>query len=178
MKRNIASMGISLDGFIAGKNDELDWLDMIPNPEGDDLGYFQLMEDVTAIVMGRNSFETVLGFDIDWPYKKHVYVLSSTLKTVPVEVEEKVTILNGTPREVLEEIHKLGHESLYIDGGITVQNFLKEDLIDEMRITTVPIILGGGIPLYGELDNSLEFELIQSKVYLNHLVQSCYKRKR
>ena len=176
--KNIVFIAKSLDGYIAGKDGDLDWLHSIPNPEGVDMGYNRLMEEVDAIVMGRTTFDTVLGFGIDWPYIKHVFVLSNTLKEVPKNLEGKVSLLKGSPQQILDQIHERGYHSLYIDGGRTVQNFLQEDLIDELRITTIPIILGGGFPLFGDLASPMEFEHIESHVYLNQIVQDHYRRKR
>ena len=176
--KNIVFIAKSLDGFIAGKNGELDWLHSIPNPDNDDMGYLQLMKEVDAIIMGRITFETVCGFDIKWPYEKHVFVLSNTLQSVPSELNDDVTLINGSLEQVLNQIHQKGYHNLYIDGGSTIQNFLKEDLIDEMRITTIPILLGGGFPLFGDLDHPMQFEHIESKVFLNQIVQDHYKRVR
>ncbi len=176
--KNIVFLGKSIDNYIAGKNGELDWLDMIPNPDQLDMGYNTLMNEVDAIIMGRTSFETVLGFDIEWPYTKPVFVLSHSLKTIPENLKDKVTLLNGNETDVLNTIHKKGFNNLYIDGGKVVQNFLKHDLIDELRLTTIPIILGDGIPLFDVLPMSLEFEHVKTEVFYNQIVQSCYKRKR
>lgn len=175
--KNIVFIAKSLDGYIAGKNGELEWLHAIPNPENNDMGYNQLMEDIDAIVMGRTTFETVLGFGIEWPYQKPVFVLSRSIKVVPEKLKDKVFLLAGSPKEILQEIHAKGYFRLYIDGGRTVQEFLKADLIDELRITTIPILLGGGFPLFGELPVAMEFEHIQSEVFLNQIVQDHYKRK-
>ncbi|GAB1857425.1 dihydrofolate reductase family protein [Flavobacteriaceae bacterium MHTCC 0001] len=176
--KNIVFLGKSIDNYIAGKNGELDWLDMIPNPDQLDMGYHSLMNEVDAIVMGKNSFETVLGFDIDWPYQKHVFVLSRSLKNIPKKLQNKVTLLHGEEKDVLKAIHKKGYKNLYIDGGNVVQNFLKQDLIDELRLTTIPIILGEGIPLFDILPKCLEFEHVKTEVFYNQIVQSHYKRKR
>ncbi len=178
MKKNIVFIAKSLDGYIAGKNGELDWLHAIPNPTNNDMGYTALMEEIDAIVMGRTTFETVLGFGIEWPYHKHVFVLSNTLKEVPEELNKKVSLTNGTPHKILNKIHKEGYFKLYIDGGRTIQDFLKADLIDELRITTIPILLGGGFSLFGDLPKPMELEHIASKVFLNQIVQDCYRRKR
>ena len=178
MKKNIVFIARSLDGFIAGKNGELDWLHSIPNPENNDMGYNDLMEEIDAIVMGRTTFETVCGFGGEWPYSKHVFVLSNSLKEVPVKLDKKVSLANGSPQEILNKIYAKGYLKLYIDGGRTVQNFLKEDLIDELIITTIPILLGGGFSLFGDLPKPMELEHIESKVFLNQIVQDCYKRKR
>ena len=71
-----------------------------------------------------------------------------------------------------------GYKHLYIDGGLTIQGFLKEDLIDEMIITVIPILLGGGIPLFGELLEPMEFEHVKTEVFLDALVQNHYRRKK
>ncbi len=175
---NNVYIGTSLDGFIADKNGGLDWLDSVPNPEGIDMGYYAFLERMDALVMGRVTFETVLGFGIDWPYDKPVYVLSSTLNTVPAELEGKVWIMGGPLAEVLAAIHARGHRHLYIDGGSTIQQFLKADLIDEMILTTIPILLGGGFSLFGELDQPLDWELVNSEVLLEQITQRHYRRRR
>lgn len=176
--KNIVYIARSLDGYIAGKHGELDWLDLIPIPEDTEMGYTPLMNEIDALVMGKTTFEVVLNFGVDWPYKKHVFVLSNSLKIVPEDLKQKVTLIKGHPKEILQQIHSLGYFKLYIDGGKTIQDFLKEDLIDELRITTIPILLGGGFPLFGDLDAPLEFEHLKSEVFLNQLVQNHYRRKR
>jgi dihydrofolate reductase len=175
--KNIVFIGKSIDGFIAGKNGELDWLDMIPNPDKNGMGYPEFMSKIDAIVMGKNTFETVTNFDIDWPYEKHVFVLSRSLKDIPETLKEKVTLLKGNLKDILKTIHKKGFYNLYIDGGKTVQNFLKEDLIDALIINTLPIILGDGIPLFDVLPKSLKFNHIKTEVFLNEIVQSHYHSK-
>lgn len=175
--KNIVFIAKSLDGYIAGKNGELDWLQLIPNPDHLDMGFVSLMEEVDAIVMGRTTFEVVCGFDGEWPYSKHVFVLSHSLQTVPEELKEKVSLLKGDLQDILNTIHERGYQKLYVDGGRTVQNFLQEDLIDELRITTIPILLGGGFPLFGDLAKPMEFEHLKSVVFLDQLVQDHYKRK-
>lgn len=177
-KKNIVFIAKSLDGYIAGKNGELDWLESIPNPDNVEMGFASLMQEIDAIVMGKTTFEVVCNFGGDWPYTKHVVVLSNSLKEVPEQLNQKVTIMKGSPQEIISELNKKGFFKLYIDGGRTVQEFLKADLIDELRITTIPILLGGGFPLFGDLDKRLEFEHIESKVFLNQIVQNCYRRKR
>ena len=177
-KRNKVFIARSLDGYIADKNGGLDWLNSVPNPDHLDLGYEKFIQSVDAIVMGRTSFEVVCGFDMDWPYTLPVYVLSSSLNSVPEGFEGKVEIVSGSLSTILEKIHNKGHKQLYIDGGVTIQNFLKEDLIDELTITTIPILLGGGIPLFAELPKVLELEHVKSALLLDELVQDTYRRKR
>ncbi len=175
---NSVFVGCSLDGYIAYKSDGLEWLDKIPNPEKEDSGYYAFMDRIDALVMGRRTFEIVLGFG-DWPYKKSVFVLSNSLKEVPDQLIGKVEIVNGDLNLILQNLHARGLYRLYIDGGQTVQAFLKEDLIDEMIITRIPVVLGDGLPLFGMLNNMLWFEHKSTEVYLGgQLVQSHYIRNR
>ena len=176
--KNIVFIAKSLDGYIAGKNGEIDWLNAIPNPDNIGMGYYSLMEEIDAIVMGRTTFQTVCSFDIDWPYKKHVFVLSNSLNEVPDNLVGEVTLINGNLKDILNNIHEKGYYNLYIDGGKTVQNFLKEDLIHELRITTIPILLGDGISLFDLLPNAMEFNHLKTEVFLDQIVQSHYERKR
>ena len=142
------------------------------------MGYVDFTNNIDALVMGRTTFETVLGFDVDWPYKKPVFVLSTSLNEIPESHKGKAHLVKGTLAEILEQIHKKGCFRLYVDGGVTIQSFLKEDLIDEMIITVFPLLLGGGAPLFSELPKELEFELVESRVLLNQLVQNHFKRKK
>lgn len=176
--KNYVFIARSIDGYIASKDGGLDWLYSVPNPEQKDMGYTDFINKIDAIIMGRATFEVVCGFGGDWPYSKPVFVLSTTLKEVPEKYRKHAEVINGSLSEVLEEVHSGGFKHLYIDGGSTIQSFLKEDLIDEMIISTIPILLGGGFPLFGELDKTLEFEYQKSEVFLNEITQDTYKRKR
>lgn len=168
----------SLDGFIADKKGGLDWLHSVPNPDGIDMGYSDFTSKIDALVMGRNTFETVCGFGIDWPYKQHVYVWSTTLEYIPENLQNQVSLVKGNLNQMLEQIHSKGHYKLYIDGGRTIQSFLKEDCIDELIISIIPKLLGGGVPLFSDLPEILDFECTESKMYPNRIVQNTFTRKR
>lgn len=177
-KKNKVFIATSLDGYIADKNGGIDWLHTIPNPDNIDMGYAEFMYQIDALVMGRNTFETVCGFNIDWPYQKPVFVLSNSLDTIPDKYKNKVELIKGPLKGVLNQIHEKGFYRLYIDGGKTIQSFLKEDLIDEITITVIPCLLGGGIPLFTELPKRLDFECVDSKIYLKKVVQNYFVRKK
>ena len=177
-KTNKVFIATSLDGFIAGKKGELDWLNSIPNPDNLDMGYKAFMKNIDALVMGRVTFETVCSFDLDWPYDKPVFVLSSTMNRIPESHKGKAFLTSGSLKEILNEIHEKGFNRLYIDGGGTIQSFLKADLIDELVITRIPILLGGGFPLFSDMPEALKFDLLDSKVFLNQITQNHYKRRR
>jgi len=178
MKKNKVFIAKSLDGYIAGKNGEIDWLHSTPNPDNNDMGFVKFIDGIDAILMGRLTFELVCSFDVAWPYPRPVFVWSSTLQSIPEKFQDKAILVNGNIQEVLATIHKKGHQQLYIDGGTTIQSFLKEDLIDELIITTIPILLGGGISLFGDLEKPLNFEHVASQVFLDQLVQDHYRRTR
>lgn len=175
-KTNSVFIATSLDGYIADKNGGIDWLHAIPNPDHIDMGYSEFTSRIDALVMGRTTFETVCGFDIDWPYQKPVFVLSKTMTTIPEKFADKAQLVKGSLTEILEQIHQLGFYRLYIDGGATIQSFLKEDLIHDMVITTIPVLLGGGSPLFADLPTKLDFECTGSKIFLDKVVQNHYRR--
>lgn len=175
---NIVYIATSLDGYIAPEDGSLDWLGTVPNPTGDDLGFGEFMARVDAIVMGRLTFETVQGFGIDWHYPIPGIVLSSTMTTIPDKFAENVQLTSGHPEQVAEFANAQGYKNLYIDGGNTVQRFLRADLIDELVITQIPILLGGGDRLFEKLPKQLEFELVSTEVLLGQLVKQHHKRAR
>lgn len=170
---NIVYIATSLDGYIARKDGNLDWLMDIPNPEGSDFGFSDFMDRIDGIIMGRTTFETVIGFD-PWSYSKPVFVLSNTLKTVPAGFEDKAEIVRGDLKDIIRDLHERNLTDLYIDGGKTIQSFLKEDLIDELIITKIPIILGSGIPLFSPMDRELKLKHVETEILNNMLVKSRY----
>ena len=173
---NAVFIATSLDGYIADRDGGVGWLDEIAPGDDGDTGYEDFIDNIDAIVMGRNSFETVLGFGIDWPYNRPVYVLSTTLTDVPDDLEGKVTITRGTPAEIIAICASNGHSRLYIDGGKVIQSFLSVGQIDRMTLTRIPVLLGGGVPLFGETKHPIKFAHIETKTLGGGLVQSTYER--
>src|SRR5258705_6128959 len=172
----IVYIGTSLDGFIAKKNDDIDWLTQFQNAEVHE-HYAEFINRIDAIIIGRGTFEKVLSFP-SWPYEKKLFVLSTSIKQVPDTVREKLTVLSMKPAALLNYLSGEGFSNIYIDGGKVIQDFLKEDLIDEMIISTAPILIGSGIPLFGYLDTDLPFKHLRTEVYSNQLVRSYYERNR
>lgn len=174
---NVVYIASSLDGFIARKDGTIDWLLEIPNPEKSDYGFSSFMETIDAVVMGRNTFETVLSFK-DWPYSVPVFILSNKLKEIPEDYRQKAELINGNLVEILESLNTKGLRKLYIDGGKTIQSFLKNDLIDELIITRIPILLGSGIPLFSEMEFEIRFELVKTEILNKQLVKSTYRKSK
>lgn len=174
--KNKVFIATSLDGYIADKDGNIDYLHTIPNPDGNDMGYGEFTNSIDALVMGRTTYETVLGFDIPWPYDKPVFVLTTTLSEVPEGLKGKVQFVNGELTSILTSVHEQGYHNLYIDGGRTIQSFLNEGLIDEMIITKIPVMLGGGSPLFGNLSQPQHFKCIRTEIYLDQVVQNHFVR--
>ena len=177
MPANKIFIAVSLDGYIADQNGSVEFLNLYPDPKDEDMGFHGFMQSVDALLMGRKTFETVLGFGVEWPYTKPVYVWTSTLREIPAALEGKVRLLNGSISEILEIIHSAGYVNLYIDGGQVIQSFLNDDLIGEMIITIVPVLIGAGIPLFGTVKVQRLFTCTETKAFSNGLVQSRFLRK-
>ena len=174
--RTFVYVGTSLDGFIAEKDGDIDWLGEF---EGEEVrrAYRGFISKIDAVVIGRGTFEKVLTYRT-WPYDKMVFVLSSSVTQIPGNLKGKVRILSLKPGEILAFLAKGGFSSISVDGGKVIQAFLREDCIDELVITRVPLLLGSGIPLFGDLDKDLKFDHIQTEVFSNGLVKSHYRRVR
>lgn len=141
---NKVFVGTSLDGYIADRDGGLGFLETVPNPDNDDLGFIRFMESVDAVLMGRKTLDTVLRFGVPWHYAKPVFVLSSTIKEIPADLTGKLETVSGDIREVTKALNMRGLNDLYIDGGKLIQSFLAEDMIDELIVTQVPVLIGGG----------------------------------
>jgi len=165
-------VGASVDGFIARPNGELDWL---PADGGEPHGYDEFMESVDALVIGRKTFETVLAFDA-WPYgQKRVVVLSSRPIDFSAVRDAVVERMDATPEEIVTRLAARGFHHLYVDGGITIQGFLRAGLVDRLIVTRVPVLIGEGIPLFGSLPRDIRLVHVATRHYPSGLVQSEYR---
>src|SRR3954467_8429311 len=163
-------VGTSLDGFIARQNGELDFL----SAGGEEPhGYEEFMATVDALVIGRKTYETVLAFDT-WPYgEKPVFVLS-TRALAAAPPGSMVERLSGAPADIVSRLAARGIGHIYVDGGITIQRFLQAGLIQRLIITRVPVLIGAGIPLFGELQRDIVVTHVATRQYASGLVQSEY----
>lgn len=166
----------TLDGFIARENGDLDWLPgsdgtIDADLENEDFGFNAFMDAIDTLVMGRNTYEMVASSG-HWPYtNKRVIVMSSSLTEVANSAE-----LKSCPPDVLyNELQESGAKHLYIDGGKTIQGFIKAGLIDEITITKIPVLIGAGISLFGPLGKDCHLNHIETKSYKNGFVQSKYE---
>ena len=165
----------SLDGFIARRDGDLDWLMKQP-VEGEDYGYDAFLDSVDGLVMGRGTYQKVLTFG-DWPYPKPVVVLSRSLSAEDLRADlvGKVRILDASPTEIMEALSEEGWKRAYVDGGLVIQAFLRDGLIKDMTLTRLPVLLGDGIPLFGPLDHDIDLKHVETTAYASGLVHSRYE---
>ncbi|MEM9755593.1 MAG: dihydrofolate reductase family protein [Pseudomonadota bacterium] len=165
----------SLDGFIARPDHSLDWLASAA-PEDEDHGYDAFIAKIDGIVMGRATFQAVLGFT-PWPYDRPVRVISRSLTpdAVPQALRASVRILSGRPADVLATVAAEGWRRAYVDGGRLIQSFLADGLIDDLTLTRVPILIGAGRPLFGALPRDIPLIHETTRTFASGLVQSRYR---
>jgi dihydrofolate reductase len=162
----------SLDGYIARENGDLDWL---PQAGDEDYGYQTFFDSIDTLVIGRSTFEKVLTFD-PWPFAgKRVVVLSNTLTNVPDNVKHLVEISNLQLRELAAHLEATGSKRVYVDGGKTIQSFLRAGLIDQLTLFTVPVLIGRGLPLFGELNSDVQLELVSSRAFRSGMTERIYR---
>lgn len=164
-------VGTSLDGYLARLDGRLDFL---PPEGGEPHGYEEFLATVDALVIGRKTYETVLGFP-EWPYdRKPVFVLSHhALARRPAGA--KVERLSGDPGSILTELGVRGIRHVYVDGGLTIQRFLRAGLIQRLVITRVPVLVGEGIPLFGSLPRDVRLRHVATRTFPSGLVQTEYR---
>lgn len=160
----------SIDGYIARKNGNLDWLHY-GHTGDEDYGFKKFTSTIDAVVMGRNTYEVVAGFD-EWAYRdKRVIVLSNTLTKVRKEAE----LFSGQLPELLAKLHAENIKHIWIDGGITVTGFLDAGLVDDITISIIAMVLGSGIPLFSTMNQEHKCRLISTQSYPSGLVQLKYE---
>ncbi len=178
MRPRISSfIATSLDGFIARTDGRLDWLDdaQFLMPEGEDCGYVEYMASIDGLVMGRHTFEHVVTF-AEWPYAAlPVTVLSHGPVTIPSLLAGSVRSSQESPAGLVARLGREGFRHLYVDGGHTIQSFLRAGLLNEITLTVVPVLLGAGRPLFGSLPHDVKLTTLRSRAYEFGFVQSTYR---
>lgn len=163
---------VSLDGFIAREDGDVSWL--TDPPPGKDGGFSLLMQSIDYLVMGRRTFEKVLEFGV-WPYTKPVLVLTRRQLEIPDSLAEKVETMSGEPSHVVATLAARGAKHLYVDGGDTVQRFLRAGQVNQIILTIIPVLIGQGISLFGNLEQDIPLEHVRSVTLGNGLIQVEYQ---
>jgi dihydrofolate reductase len=165
-------IGMSVDGFIARRNGTFDFLD---EGGGEPHGYTEFFASIDALVIGRKTFETVLGFP-EWPYEdKLVVVLSTGNLDLSGVRGRQVAQMGGAPREIVSKLEAKGIKHVYLDGGDTIQRFLRAGCVHRMTITRVPVLIGDGIALFGAVQRDIKLRHVATTAYAGGLVKTEYE---
>lgn len=166
-----AFLGCSIDGYIAGPNGELDWLTSFDNT-----GYEEFFASVEALAMGRGTYEVMAESAPDYYRGMPIHVLSSTLEPGPLpDMGRSPVAAHRDIPSLTASLESAGIGRVYADGGRTVQAFLTLGRLTELTVTRVPVILGGGIPLFGPVPEILRPQLVSSFSTEQGAVQSVYR---
>ena len=169
-------VGVSLDGFLAKPDGDLTWMDEAAGEAGDH-GYEAFIAGIDTFVWGRKTFEWVMAFDKWYHGKRRVVVLSHRpLDLGPARAKGAVVEqMSGTPQEVAARLGAAGARHLYIDGGQTIQAFLRAGLIRRLILSRLPILIGQGVPLFGALPHDIKLRHVATRTFPGGLVQSEYQ---
>jgi dihydrofolate reductase len=159
----------SIDGYIARPDGNLDWL-QYGHTGDEDYGFNKFINNIDAVIMGKNTYEVVAGFD-KWAYSKRVIVLSSTL----IEVRKEAELFSGQLTELLAKLYSEGVGHIWVDGGVTASKFLEADLVDEITISIIAMVLGCGIPLFSTMHREHKCHLVSTQSYPSGLMQLKYE---
>lgn len=172
-----AFIATTLDGYIADKDNGLDWLNINSDIKVD-MGFDNYLSNIDSIVMGRNTMETISKMNLrveEWPYSNiPIIVLSSSLKTLPGLFKSRGEIYSGDIKELMKVLKGRGYNNIYIDGGKTIQSFIESKLLNSITISMAPTVLGSGIPLFGTINKGVILSNPSVKLFPNDFIQLQY----
>ncbi|XOV93370.1 MAG: dihydrofolate reductase family protein [Bacteroidota bacterium] len=171
LKLYIAS---SIDGYIARPDGDVKWLEdkdfMIP---GEDFGYHEFLKTIDTTLMGGETYRIVLGFGIPWPYPDKVNYVFSRKDNPP---DKNVSFVKDDIVGFVKNLKYQEGKDIWLVGGGQINTLLMDQgLVDEMIISVMPIILGKGIPMFTESDQSTKYKLASTKAYISGVIQLVYK---
>ena len=167
----------SLDGYVAREDGSLDWLEGHPNPDKLDYGYHDFVLGIDTVVMGRNTYDEILGFGVDWPYADCTsYIITSDITYQPKT--ERTIIVNQLDESLITMMKEQSEKGVWlVGGGQLITEFLNMEAIDEIQLFIIPIIIGKGIPLFPNGPKESNFDLTEAKAYSNGVAGLFYARK-
>lgn len=172
-RKVVLYISMSLDGYIATKDNELEFLSIVEQ-EGEDYGYSDFVKSVDAVLIGRKTYEKVIGMGYEYPHKdKDVYILTRTVRP-PIGTFQ---FYSGDLTQLVDKLKSEVGNNIYCDGGSEIANALmRANLIDEYIISIIPVLLGEGIKLFDDGRPELKLELVSAKHFDKGLTQLHYKR--
>jgi dihydrofolate reductase len=169
-------VGVSVDGFLARKDGSMDFL---AEEEAGPYGFEEFVATIDAHLIGRKTFEWVRGWmrrhQGRWPFEKPVFVLSRAPGRLKIPKGVRCEAIHGTPRRLLDKLARRGFRSVYVDGGKTIQGFLRAGCVDRLIVTRVPILIGAGVPLFGALTHDVRLIHVRTRTLRKRFVQSEYR---
>lgn len=173
-RKLILYISMSLDGYIADGNNNLDFLSLVEK-EGEDYGYLEFVKSVDTVIIGRKTYEKVQEMGFEYPHTdKKVYIITRTKKPDQGSFE----YYTGSLSALIETIKSKPGKHIYCDGGAEIVHLLlQENLINELIISVIPVILGSGISLFKQGRPFQKLNLISSKAFEKGLVQLHYTTK-
>jgi len=174
MRQVILYIAMSLDGYIAGEDESLDFLSLVASP-GEDYGYDAFIKTIDTVIMGRKTYDKVLSFGIDFPHRdKKCYVLSKSKKGK----DDNVEFYQGDTRALIDLIMKQPGKNIFVDGGSeTIHELMTHELINQYVISIIPVLLGHGVPLFKTGRPEQELILVKNQSFPKGLVQLWYNVK-
>jgi dihydrofolate reductase len=163
-------IALSLDGYIARSDGSIDWLSLVARPN-EDYGYAQFHASIDALVIGRKTYETALGFD-PWPYAGKRCVVMTRSERTSKHGEE---FHSGDPNVLVDRLSREGVAHAYVDGGDLISQFIAATLIDDMTLSIIPILLGEGARLFAGAGREIPLTFVDSRAFESGLVQLKYR---
>ncbi|MCU0447980.1 MAG: dihydrofolate reductase family protein [Microscillaceae bacterium] len=177
MSKIVLYIAASLDGMIARPDGNLDWLNAIPMSEEDDYGYGDFLANIEAIIMGRTTYEEIMGFGVDWPYPGLATYVFTHQPDFRATSPDTYVVSENFPEFIRQLQYKAQKDIWLVGGGQLVTYFLNENLLDKMILTIVPIILGKGIPLFPDHPLETSWQLAKVEQFDTGLVSLTYDKK-
>jgi dihydrofolate reductase len=174
-RKVILYIAMSLDGYIARENGDIDWLSTVERAN-EDYGYGNFIQSVDTVIMGRKTYDKVQGIGIEFPHRdKKCYIITHT----QLPVHDNVEFYSGPLSHLIQTIRQAQGKNVFIDGGAQVVNeLMKDDLIDEFIISIIPVFLGSGISLFQPSHPEMKLHLKNRNIFSSGLVQLWYERVR
>ncbi|MBD3225486.1 MAG: dihydrofolate reductase [Caldithrix sp.] len=173
MRKIILYTAVSLDGKIARPDGSIDWLDKVSHSGGLDYGYQVFYDSVDTVIMGRNTYDQVIRFPGEYPYKnKKNYVFTHQTE---VANDDQVIFVNHQQIRMMHQLKRQSGKDIWLVGGGQLNTFmLKNNCIDQIRLFVMPVILGQGINLFEQNDRTIPLHFMGHRKYSNGIVELDY----
>lgn len=172
-RKVILYIAMSLDGYIATNEGDISFLSSVEKA-GEDYGYKEFMTTVDTVIMGRKTYDKILSFGIPFPHEnEYCYII--TRQKIPNQ--KNIEFYSGSLPALVHTLKNKEGKNIFLDGGAAVvHEFLKDNLIDEIILSVIPVLLGSGIVLFQSNRPPLPLKLVHCKSFDTGLVQLHYQK--